>query len=255
MRTHRTRMTRSSAASQSRGRSNLGGWSDPGSAARHCMPRCARDKPLPHQHVLELPRIALVDVFREQTRPAGERRPVGVRADHRAEIGRLDFEAALVSPSRRLRRCPRSDSPAPRPCRRARRRSPAGRWRSGTAQACASLRSRAASRTSRRSSCGRRAARRVRRCRRRSRARRGCACVAACLPACRTIRAATAPRRRTDDRRSGRSAGRSTLPAVAHGEIVRDRDRLVVRDEEAVLRRRASGVQVRTRVLAPGCIR
>ena len=42
---------------------------------------------------------------------------------------------------------------------------------------------------------------------------------------------------------------------VAHGEVVGDRDRLVVGDEEAVLRPARSGVQERTRVLAPGCSR
>ena len=44
----------------------------------------------------ELPGIALVDVFGEQAGPPGERRPVGVLADHRPEIRHLHFQAALV---------------------------------------------------------------------------------------------------------------------------------------------------------------
>src|SRR3990170_6225709 len=47
-----------------------------------------------HQHVLELPGVAVVDLLREQLVAPAERRPVGVGADHRAEIGTLDFEAA-----------------------------------------------------------------------------------------------------------------------------------------------------------------
>ena len=35
-----------------------------------------------------------VDLLRKQARPSGERRPVGVFAEHRAEIGQLDFQAA-----------------------------------------------------------------------------------------------------------------------------------------------------------------
>src|ERR1017187_10417938 len=48
-----------------------------------------RDHALTHQHVLELPGVALVDFFRKQAGPVGERRPVGVSADPRTEIGRL----------------------------------------------------------------------------------------------------------------------------------------------------------------------
>src|ERR1700704_5741873 len=48
----------------------------------------------PHQHVPELPGILAVDIFREEARPAIERRPVGILADDRAEIGRLHLEAA-----------------------------------------------------------------------------------------------------------------------------------------------------------------
>src|SRR5204863_3231961 len=51
-------------------------------------------KPLPHQHVPELPRVAIVDVFRKQPGAVGQRGPVGVKALHRAEIGQLDLEAA-----------------------------------------------------------------------------------------------------------------------------------------------------------------
>src|SRR6516165_4641536 len=49
---------------------------------------------LAHEHVAELPRIALVDILREEARPPLERRPVGVNAGDRAEIGGLHFEAA-----------------------------------------------------------------------------------------------------------------------------------------------------------------
>ena len=62
---------------------------------------------------------------------------------------------------------------------------------------------------------------------------------------CRPSRAGSAPRRRRDDRHSGRSAGTGRV-AFADGEIVGDRDRLVVGDEKAVLRPCAVGVQVRT---------
>src|SRR5947209_7121137 len=47
-----------------------------------------------HQHVLELPRIIAVQIFRKQPRPADERRPVGVLAEHVAEIRHLDVQAA-----------------------------------------------------------------------------------------------------------------------------------------------------------------
>src|SRR5687768_11894039 len=42
-----------------------------------CPPRWSS-----HQHVLELPRIVLVNVLREQPRPARKRGPVGVLAEH-----------------------------------------------------------------------------------------------------------------------------------------------------------------------------
>src|SRR4029453_1133424 len=51
-------------------------------------------KASPHQDIAELPRIRRVDVFRKQTRPIGERRPVGVVALDGPEIRHLDFEAA-----------------------------------------------------------------------------------------------------------------------------------------------------------------
>src|SRR5271165_1149520 len=47
---------------------------------------------LPHEHVPELPGVALVDVLGEEAGAFLERGPVGVNADHRAEIGRLHFE-------------------------------------------------------------------------------------------------------------------------------------------------------------------
>src|ERR1700685_3474035 len=52
-------------------------------------PQCWR---LAHQHVLELPRIALVDVLREEARAAHERRPIRIDADDRPEIGRLNLK-------------------------------------------------------------------------------------------------------------------------------------------------------------------
>ena len=51
---------------------------------------------LSNQHVAELPGIGFVDVFREQAWTTGQRRPGGVVAFHRAEIGRLHFQAAFV---------------------------------------------------------------------------------------------------------------------------------------------------------------
>src|ERR1700738_4255401 len=47
----------------------------------------------PHQHVPELPRITGIDVLRKQPRPIRQRRPVGIKSLHRAEIRQLDFEA------------------------------------------------------------------------------------------------------------------------------------------------------------------
>ena len=71
-------------------------------------------------------------------------------------------------------------------------------------------------------------------------------CSSCICPACRTSRAATGPRR---CRVIGVVAGRPVhdLAVLAHGEVVGDRDRLVVRDEEAVLRarRRAPGAHAR----------
>jgi hypothetical protein len=158
---------------------------------------------------------------------------------------------------------PASGSRAPRPCRRARRGHLQARSRSGRARCGASPRWRAASRTSRRS---------------------GVAVeehaelvdavddlvlvedvVLSCtVPACRTSRAATAPRRCRGGRRSGRSAG-TRASALAHGVVIGDRDRLVVGDEEAVLRagRRAPGAhagvgagleQVDRRRRQPSCV-
>ena len=51
---------------------------------------------LSHQHVPELPRVALVDVLGEEAGAVGQRRPVGVIAFDRPEIRKLDFEAAPV---------------------------------------------------------------------------------------------------------------------------------------------------------------
>src|SRR5262245_26416424 len=48
----------------------------------------------PHQHVPELPGIALVDALGEEAGPVGERRPVGIIALDRAEIGPLHRETA-----------------------------------------------------------------------------------------------------------------------------------------------------------------
>src|ERR1700712_4640278 len=48
------------------------------------------------ENVLELPGILGVDVLREETRATVERGPVGVVTFDRAEVGHLDFEAALV---------------------------------------------------------------------------------------------------------------------------------------------------------------
>ena len=50
---------------------------------------------------------------------------------------------------------------------------------------------------------------------------------------CRRTRAPTAPCRRRGDRHSGRSAGRRPC-RCAHGEVIGNRDRLAVRDQEAV---------------------
>ena len=179
----------------------------------------------------------------KQSGPVGERRPVGVIALHRAEIGQLDFEAAAEIHLVGLDDAGGRDFPAPTPCRRAPPKTPACRWRSGRARSRGSPRSRAASRTSRRSWRGRRAARRVRRCRPRSRSRPGCGHFGCILPA----RAEHLVQRqhRVVGGVIGVVAGRAVdhLAAVAHGEVIGDRDRLVVGDEEAVLRarRRAPG--------------
>ena len=88
----------------------------------------------PHQHVPELPRIRRIDVFGEQSGPIRQRRPVGVIALHRTEIWPSGFRGSGGSPSRRPRRCRLPDFPAPIPCRPARRMTPACRWRSDTAR-------------------------------------------------------------------------------------------------------------------------
>src|SRR3954452_11702714 len=49
----------------------------------------------PHQHVPKLPRVARVELFREEARTAGQRCPVSVEPFHRAEIGPLDFQQAV----------------------------------------------------------------------------------------------------------------------------------------------------------------
>ena len=117
-----------------------------------------------------------------------ERRPVGIVADHRAEIRHLHFEAAAE-----IHLVGLDDAGV----RILQRPDHAGEHRRGHLQAGgvlvgrdarASPRSRAASRTNRRSSRGRRAARRVRRCRRRSRSRRECGSSSCMLAGrCRTV--------------------------------------------------------------------
>src|SRR5271165_3888410 len=42
-----------------------------------------------HKNVAELPRVRGVDVFWKEARPIDQRRPVGVDADDRTEIGHL----------------------------------------------------------------------------------------------------------------------------------------------------------------------
>src|SRR5579862_450295 len=70
---------------------------------RWCCPRAAapsRSSPsltrrLPDDaHVLELPRIALVDVLGEQPLAIRQRRPVGVLADDVAPVGLCDLDVA-----------------------------------------------------------------------------------------------------------------------------------------------------------------
>src|ERR687887_379034 len=51
---------------------------------------------LSHQYVAELPGVLLVEVLLEQAGTSFERRPVGVVAGDRAQIGQLHLEAALV---------------------------------------------------------------------------------------------------------------------------------------------------------------
>src|SRR5262245_34365037 len=47
-----------------------------------------------HQHILELPRITLVDVLFEKTATIRQRRPIAVGADDGAEIRPADLEIA-----------------------------------------------------------------------------------------------------------------------------------------------------------------
>src|SRR5580704_11158519 len=73
---------------------------------RSCRWRCLRAAPpsrsspwstrrLPDDpHVLELPRITLVDVLREQSFAIGQRGPVGIGADHFAPVGLTDLDIA-----------------------------------------------------------------------------------------------------------------------------------------------------------------
>src|SRR5215470_16826082 len=64
------------------------------SGSRIPLPERPRIKmSLVHQHVAELPGIAGVEGLRKQLAAADERRPVGVAADHRAEIRPLQVEA------------------------------------------------------------------------------------------------------------------------------------------------------------------
>src|SRR5215831_1406306 len=51
---------------------------------------------LTHDHVLELPGIGRVDIFREQAAAVVEWRPVAVRADHRTKIWLHDAQDAFV---------------------------------------------------------------------------------------------------------------------------------------------------------------
>src|SRR5690606_18646535 len=51
---------------------------------------------LTNKNVAELPGIGRVDVFREETRPSVEWRPVGIIALYRPQIGHLHLEAAPV---------------------------------------------------------------------------------------------------------------------------------------------------------------
>src|SRR5262249_31141447 len=71
-----------------------------GFGATHLDPSRSSDKTrawltLCHQHVLELPRIAGVEVLGEQHTAAHERGPVGVLSDHWSEVRALDLEAAM----------------------------------------------------------------------------------------------------------------------------------------------------------------
>src|SRR5687767_5065718 len=47
-----------------------------------------------HDHILELPRIAFVELFSKQAAAIEQRMPIAVRARHRSEIGHADFEVA-----------------------------------------------------------------------------------------------------------------------------------------------------------------
>src|SRR5690606_32717220 len=61
-----------------------------------CAAAAGEGKRSTNKNVAELPGVVLVDVLGEQSRPAFERRPVGVVAPDRAEIGRLHLKAAAI---------------------------------------------------------------------------------------------------------------------------------------------------------------
>ena len=139
-----------------------------------CRPECKRHRPVPsspHDHILELPRIFRIDVLREEDSAALERRPIRVVPRDRAKVRAAALRGSGESRVRPPRRCRPWDFPAPRPCRQARRRSPAARLHSDRARSAASPRWKAASHTNRHSWHGHRAGRRVHRCHRRSRSR------------------------------------------------------------------------------------
>ncbi len=142
-------------------------------ASRQCafMRLLGSGTPLARADILQLPGLVGIEVLAEQLAAALQRRPVGIGADERAEVGTRGFEhgaeVELVGFAQSFARI--ADCPDRRP--RARLRRPAGRSRSYTARGGAPPRSRAASRTSTHSSHGRQPARRARPCP--SRSRRG----------------------------------------------------------------------------------
>ena len=202
------------------------------SAADRASSSLKADAERSHEHVLELPRIALSSLPR--TAAALDS---GVQSLYAPTTGpRYGMQIS------RLRRksissgsmTPRSDSPSPRSCPTAPRRRPAGWSRCCAARACAPRRSTAASRTSTHSSCAREQHAELVDAADDLLVENSLALLQ--LPV--AARELVHRQHRVVARVIGVVHGRPVhdLAAFAMREVVRDRDRLAVRDQKAVER-------------------